>query len=64
MMNEPIIEATIVPSLSERWEVVRSVRQEIAAELQQMAGQVPGVARKQLRILSRWFKVMLSSKTR
>lgn len=55
-MEEPEPYRTTVPPLKDRWDAILQIRHEIASELEQMARELPGDVRKQLRSLSRWFK--------
>ena len=56
MKNNNLPEQEYSPELKDRWETVRNVRHEFAAELDAMATDLPGKGRHQLRSLSRWFK--------
>ena len=44
------------PTFEERWSRVQAVRQEFAAELDQMAAELPKEGGRHLQLLSRWFK--------
>jgi type II secretory pathway component PulF len=49
-------EQSTSPPLQERWQSVWNARSELATELEQMANDLPGQGRKQLRLLSKWFR--------
>lgn len=53
---EELIEDSNDSTIRDRWDNILRVRGQIVTELDQMANDLPGVGRKYLRSLSRWFK--------